>query len=505
MKKHFVFLASAALVIAASCDKAEIDTPVEGAPVEMELISVQLNPETKTSLSGMETVWSEGDAVSVTVGGENIGTLTLVEGNTFSGEIVAGHDGDAVLNYPAGVTSVPAEQEAVAGTFANGAALLEGTTTVAALRAGEGASLSNKTALLSFSVAVAGDVVFTLGEATYTVKGCKAGETYYACVAPVAGAALSYTVAGADGLKSKAEVTFEAGLVYELGELSVLDASVYGLVGSFQGWDVAKPIAMENSSNGWIVAKSVELYKNDEFKFVKDKSWDVSYGTSSITVIEEGQEFAVQTDNSQNMKVSKNGKFNLYLNPTALKVKVECVEEYTDLTVNITIDNKANWSPLYITLWDGEKKVVDNATVTNNKYSISGDYIGSSLTCQLSNGSKTSEKMNVAITKEGAVVTLEETVIKLKVQLDTDNAKQWWGNTMKIHVWSTGTSFDTSWPGNTMTSEGNYTWSIIVPSELVGKTINYLVHNGNGWQSKDATVTIGAEGNTVTGSSIGIN
>jgi hypothetical protein len=507
MKKHFIFFASAALVIAASCNKAEIDTPVEGAPVEMELISVQLNPETKTSLSGMETVWSEGDAVSVTVGGENIGTLTLVEGNTFRGEIVAGHDGDAVLNYPAGVTSVPAEQEAVAGTFANGAALLEGTTTVAALRAGEGASLSNKTALLSFSVAVAGDVVFTLGEATYTVKGCKAGETYYACVAPVAGAALSYTVAGADGLKSKAEVTFEAGLVYELGELSVLDASVYGLVGSFQGWDVAKPIAMENSSNGWIVAKSVELYKNDEFKFVKDKSWDVSYGTSSITVIEEGQEFAVQTDNSQNMKVSKNGKFNLYLNPTALKVKVECVEEYTDLTVNITINNKANWSPLYIYLEADGVAITpaEGAPVSDNVYAVSGDYIGSTLTCKFISGSKASDVMNVAITKNGATVTLEETIIKLKIQLNTDNAKQWWGNTMKIHVWSTGTSFDTSWPGNTMTSEGNYTWSIIVPSELVGKTINYLVHNGNGWQSKDATVKIGAEGNTVTGSSIGIN
>ena len=70
MKKHFVFLASAALVIAASCNKAEIDTPVEGAPVETELISVQLNPETKTSLSGMETVWSEGDAVSVRISGD---------------------------------------------------------------------------------------------------------------------------------------------------------------------------------------------------------------------------------------------------------------------------------------------------------------------------------------------------------------------------------------------------------------------------------------------------
>lgn len=56
-----------------------------------------------------------------------------------------------------------------------------------------------------------------------------------------------------------------------------------------------------------------------------------------------------------------------------------------------------------------------------------------------------------------------------------------------------------------MQSEGNYTWSIEVPSELVGKTIKYLVHNGNGWQSSDATVIISAEGNTVTGSSIGIN
>ena len=55
-----------------------------------------------------------------------------------------------------------------------------------------------------------------------------------------------------------------------------------------------------------------------------------------------------------------------------------------------------------------------------------------------------------------------------------------------------------------MTSEGNYTWSIIVPSELVGKTINFLVHNGNGWQSPDSKVTIKAEGNTVTSTSLGV-
>ena len=172
--------------------------------------------------------------------------------------------------------------------------------------------------------------------------------------------------------------------------------------------------------------------------------------------------------------------------------------------VNITINNKANWSPLYITLKNGNTTIVDNATVTNNKYAVSGDYIGESLSYVLSNGSKTMSG-NVSITKTGATITLEETIIKLKVQLNTDNSKKWWGNTMKIHVWGAGTSFDTEWPGHTMTSEGNYTWSIIVPSELVGKTIEYVINNGGNWKSNDAKVTIKAEGNTVTGSSIGIN
>ena len=280
---------------------------------------------------------------------------------------------------------------------------------------------------------------------------------------------------------------------------------VIGLVGSFQGWSETNPTAMTDNGDGWIVTKGVELYKDDAFKFVENKSWDVSFGGKDAVLVAESDKKYDLAQNGQNIQVNKNGRFNLYFNPTTKEFKYEIAEEYTDLMVNITIDNKANWSPLYITLKDGNTVVADNVSVTGNKYEISGEYIGSSLTCTLSNGSKTSDVMNVAITKTGATVTLEETIIKLKVQLNTANAKQWWGNTMKIHVWDTKTSLDTSWPGNTMTSEGNYTWSIIVPSELVGKTIKFLVHNGNGWQSNDSTVTIAAEGNTVTGSSIGIN
>ena len=448
-------------------------------------------------------------------------------------------------NYITGL-NFPAEQTAVAGGFDSKAAFALGLGTMNTMELG----FQNLYSLLKFTVTKGGvnEVVVTFdGESAFvagdakiqmtlnadkiggsepvfespvlsivengsnTVKlSCKegfvVGTTYYIAVAPTSYIGLSVALDGEVVKEASKENTLEANKIYNLGALTPKPTtSVYGLVGSFQGWDVANPIAMLEYGDGWAVAENVELYKNDEFKFAKDKSWTVSYGTSSVTVIEEGKETTVVTSNSQNMKVSKNGKYNLYLNATAKKVKVECVEEYTDLKVNITIDNKANWNPLTITLKEGNTVIADKATVTGNTYSISGDYIGSTLTCQFFSGSKQSAVMNVAITKNGATVTLEETVIKLKVQLNTANAKQWWGNTMKIHVWETGTSFDTSWPGNTMTSEGNYTWSIIVPSELVGKTIKYLVHNGNGWQSKYSKVTIKAEGNTVTGSSIGIN
>ena len=321
--------------------------------------------------------------------------------------------------------------------------------------------------------------------------------------------ALSYAVNGETiRMTTKA---LAAGMVYNLGTLVASNASEYGLVGSFQTpttWDVAAPVKMTHVASdwAWVVAENVELYKSDEFKVVTGNSWDnPNFGANDAVLVAEPGKVNTLVQGGQNIKVNTNGKFNLYFNPTSKEFKYEAVEEYTDLMVNITIDNKANWSPLYITLKDGDNVIANNVTVTNNVYQVSGEYIGKTFTCTLSNGTKTSEAMSVAITKTGATITLEETVIKLKVQLNTSNAKQWWGSTMKIHAWNTGTSFDTSWPGNTMTSEGNYTWSIIVPSELVGKTINFLVHNGNGWQSSDSKVTIKAEGNTVTGSSIGIN
>ena len=280
----------------------------------------------------------------------------------------------------------------------------------------------------------------------------------------------------------------------------------YGVVGTFQGWDVANSVVMVTAEDGWVVARGVELYKDDEIKIVEDKSWNVSYGLGTLATLDVDVEY-VLNKGGQNIACAKNGRFDIYFKASEAKFKYTCVEEYADLTVNININNKANWSPLRILLKSGDTLLTaaEGDVVTGDSFAVSGDYIGSILTYQFFTDGKQSEPANINITKNGATVTLEETIIKLVFKLDTDNSKQYWGTTAKIHVWNTGTSFDTSWPGNAMTYDGDHTWHIIVPSELVGKTINYLVHNGNGWQSKDSKVTINAAGNTVTGSSIGVN
>ena len=255
------------MLLATSCAKEEVNTTGE-----TELITVQLNPETKTAL-GAEgtTTWEADDKVSVTVGGEVVGTLSLVEGSTFSGEITAGLSGDATLNYPAGVTAIPEPQAAVNGSFADGAALLEGTTTVEKLRAGEGVELQNKTALLQFTVAQAGDVTFEVGTAKYTVTGCKTGETYYACVAPAEGVNL---VARIDGYLSRATsdaVTFTASTVADLKELPAPKESGWGVKGNFDSWGTG--YKLYNDLDGNIVAKNVKLAAKNEFKVVVNNTY----------------------------------------------------------------------------------------------------------------------------------------------------------------------------------------------------------------------------------------
>ena len=552
MKKIYSYvIAAAAMLAAASCQ--EIVEPAVKGPEAFSLTAVA-GVDTKTTLvDGVKTYWTPGDELTVfDANGQNQKFVTVITepagSAVFSTETFAmpedmnnavllaiyPYTEGAVTNFQTYVANleIPASQQAVKDGFDPDATLSY------ALAMGQDAAAKN----LKFHN-LYGLFKFTVGDAGVTKVTVKAngGETLAGGVALLLNGTLN--VSGDAASEVTLEGTFEKGGVYyvaaipgtcasgisvlyndtvvkttdkavqlkpntvlNLGEIATPE--VWGVCGTFtNGWDIASNVHMTPTNSGWYVLEGVELYKDDQFKFVTKNSWDNSLGYKDVVLTaEDAVEYALVSD-GQNIKVNKNGVFTISLNPKTKKFKVECTEEYSDLTVNITVDNKAGWDPLYIYLESAGTAITaaEGDLVTNNVYAVSGDYIGSSLSYKFISDSKTSEMANVTITRNGATVILEETAIKLTFMLDTANSKQWWGTTAKIHVWNTGTSFDTSWPGNTLVYDGNYTWHINVPSELVGKTINYLIHNGNGWQSSDSRVTITASGVTVKGSQIGIN
>ena len=506
MKKIFYILASAIVALGAvACDNQDLDNV---NPVSEGLtITASLDDATKVNLDGeFNASWEENDKVVVFYYDETLGKEYAFTFEQESAGVFKCNHEDVNVLVGKSCYAFCGEFDSTKGLKgvefgANGEIKAEGTKL----------HFTPQNALLHVvadanTVLRSTDAIFGADGQTVEEVALAEGENYVAC--RNVQATISYSINGKEG-KSLTKA-FEAGVVYNLGTLAnpAPVASEYGLVGSFQGWDVAagKPVVMYVEGD-WVVAKGVEFYKDDEFKIVKGNSWDVNFGLNEAGVL------ALDVNNTlvqggQNMKPAKNGKFDVYFNATSKVAKYTCVEEYTNLTVNVTIENKAGWNPLYITLTNGTETIVSNAVVSNNVYAISGDYIGQSLSYVLTtaDSSKKSEG-SINVTHSGASILLEENevVTTLVFELNTANAKQWWGATSKIHVWNTGTTFDTSWPGNTMTKTGDYTWSITVPSSLIGKTVNYLIHNGNGWQSKDSKITIKEGENKVTGSSIGVN
>lgn len=335
MKKYLIFLASAALMLAVSCNKEEVAAPQTSA--ETELITVELNPSTKTSLGDNgTTIWSEGDAVDVIYGEDVVGTLNFVEGNTFEGELTTvGLVGDATLRYPAGVKAVPTTQVAVAGSFANKSALLEGLTTIDNLRAGNGATLKNQTALLQFTPTIDGDVAFTIGTNTYTVTGCKADTEYYACVAAETGD-LSYTVGIVLGAKEKAGFAPEANKVYPLGELTLKENAIYAVVGDYSndGWST-DTMMYETTHDNLFVAHNIKFATTGNFKIRKAGGWDDAYnfGSANTTTKNINSAVGVFTHGSSADITVNAATYDIYFDRLAGQVYImEPGKSYTEAT-----------------------------------------------------------------------------------------------------------------------------------------------------------------------------
>lgn len=94
----------------------------------------------------------------------------------------------------------------------------------------------------------------------------------------------------------------------------------WGLVGSFNGWDVANYVVTEVQGD-WAVAKNVTLTNGTEFKFAADKDWTLSYGSACDVKV--GETYTTY-ENGGNMKfVGEAGTYNIYFSLVNAKFYIE--------------------------------------------------------------------------------------------------------------------------------------------------------------------------------------
>lgn len=101
------------------------------------------------------------------------------------------------------------------------------------------------------------------------------------------------------------------------GPVEVLP-DVWGVAGSFNGWDAAATVMDEEGD--WYVAKNLAL-DADGFKFVKNKSWTVNL-TADATVTPNVEFAAVNGDGKGNIVVDPAGTYDVYLAKTLDKAYV---------------------------------------------------------------------------------------------------------------------------------------------------------------------------------------
>lgn len=132
----------------------------------------------------------------------------------------------------------------------------------------------------------------------------------------------------------------------------------WGLVGSFNDWNVANYVVAEVEGD-WAVAKNVTLENGAEFKFAADKNWTLSYGAGCDVNV--GETYTTY-NNGGNMKfVGEAGAYNIYFSMIDAKFYMETYISST------TVESAANeWGFANAALV--EKVILDdNVTLTFEK------------------------------------------------------------------------------------------------------------------------------------------
>lgn len=141
----------------------------------------------------------------------------------------------------------------------------------------------------------------------------------------------------------------------------------WGVVGSFNGWDVANYVTMEVDGD-WAVGKNIALTTNTEFKFAADKAWTLSYGSGSNVNV--GQTYTTY-NNGGNMKyVGEAGNFDIYFSLVDASFYMEQHIDKQEYVSTLTFDDKAKRTTFtnsqQIWVENGVTLINDKAASTNN-------------------------------------------------------------------------------------------------------------------------------------------
>lgn len=140
----------------------------------------------------------------------------------------------------------------------------------------------------------------------------------------------------------------------------------WGVVGSFNNWNVANYVTMEVDGD-WAVGKNIALTKNAEFKFAADKAWTLSYGSGSSVNV--GQTYTTY-NNGGNMKyVGEAGNFDIYFSLVDASFYMEPHADKAEYTSTLTFDDKAKrttfTSSQQVWVENGITLINDKAASTN--------------------------------------------------------------------------------------------------------------------------------------------
>ena len=347
MKKFYSFLfAAVALVGFAACNSDSTEEPAPEQVKKMEF-TANIGEDTKTQLTeGAKVKWCAEDAIAVS-NGTNVEEFTIKslseDGKTavFEGNVHGGDVFYAIYPYAEGAkyengawtgVAEPTEQTAVAGSFADGAAVSVGTYN------GDGSfSFTNESAILKFQVPTFAEgihkvefmdqnnenarlVLIEKGDVNLTD-----GNVYYAVVSP-GSYKLLVRINGYLSKESSKTLDCVKNTIYNLGTLPAPEKASWNIRGSIaaSNWGTDLPL-YKYDNNGNQVITNLNFGDNGAFKFYNStNSW--SGYTEGNWADESNGWMWISDGGGSNIPVS--GTVDIYVNDSGWAYKIVPTGEY---------------------------------------------------------------------------------------------------------------------------------------------------------------------------------